>query len=196
MDEGSASPIASGITTHKAPASGFKNRVSRRRRATKMSGEEAALRLVTGQLGGRPIVLVVSEGAFLGGSLGFDEATRLKVALALARRRRWPCICCINSTGLRGDDGLETAELFSQVFEQRRSLAASEVPMVALITGPVAGAMAGFSLSADLVVADGAGAFGEGRTIGARADIVLPRSDVAGWLAAALAVLMGGAEDA
>lgn len=57
-------------------------------------------------LGGRPLALILSEFAFLGGSVGVATGERVVRAFDRARRKRWPLLAVTASGGARMQEGV------------------------------------------------------------------------------------------
>jgi acyl-CoA carboxylase subunit beta len=98
---------------------------ARLRQAQRQSGSSEAV--VTGvcRVGGRPLVLIASEFAFLGGSIGVATAERIARALERAADLRAPVLALVASGGSRMQEGtlalVQMAKLAAAVHRFRRS---------------------------------------------------------------------------
>ncbi|HEV3066451.1 MAG TPA: carboxyl transferase domain-containing protein, partial [Streptosporangiaceae bacterium] len=75
------------------------------RRARLTAGARHAVTTGLARVGGHPCVLVGFEYAFLGGSLGTAEGTRIARAFATATARRLPVVSVVASGGARMQEG-------------------------------------------------------------------------------------------
>src|SRR5258708_39311992 len=102
-DPGSLIPF--GEEAEAGSPSGWPGYVSLLRRARLAAGARHAVTTGLARVGGHPCVLVGFEYAFLGGSLGVAEGTRIAQAFSTATARRLPVVSVTASGGARMQEG-------------------------------------------------------------------------------------------
>lgn len=108
-------------------------------RAASRSGSDEAVLTGAGTIGGRPVAVVVSEFAFLGGSIGERTADRIVAAVEEAGRRRLPLIAAPASGGTRMQEGTPA---FLQMVRITRTLMGFKdlgLPYLAYLRHPTTG---------------------------------------------------------
>jgi acetyl-CoA carboxylase carboxyl transferase subunit beta len=92
-------------------------------------------------LGGRPLALVLSEFAFLGGSVGVATGERVVRAFDRARRKRWPLLAVTASGGARMQEGvLGFAQMVTTTAAAARYLREG-LPFIVYLMDPTLGAL-------------------------------------------------------
>src|SRR5260370_27881430 len=102
-DPGSLAPF--GEEAEAGNPSGWPGYRSLLRRARLAAGARHAVTTGLARMGGHPCVLVGFEYAFLGGSLGVAEGTRIARAFTTATARRLPVVSVVASGGARMQEG-------------------------------------------------------------------------------------------
>ena len=104
---------------------------------------------------GRAVVLYGIEGGHPGGAIGPEEAETILAAADDARRSEVPLISVNVLLEPRPGSGLDGMIAVHQIASASARLS-QMIPQIAVVTDPAAGATAGLSLTADLIVLGGA----------------------------------------
>lgn len=94
---------------------------------------QGALRVGSGQLGGKPVLIAATDREVAGGAFGVAESHALSALLKQDRKAQVPVILCLDSAGARLDEGLPALGAFRQLYRQVLDLRLAGVPMLALI---------------------------------------------------------------
>lgn len=97
--------------------------------------------IVTGRasFGGHPVVLLVGEFTFLGGSVGFAAADRIEAAIARATREGLPVIAAPASGGTRMQEGTPAFVRMAQVTRAVMAHRAAGLPYLVYLRHPTTG---------------------------------------------------------
>jgi len=123
--------------------------------ARKATGEQDAMSIAYGNIGGQPAVVVVQDFAFMGGSLGMAAGEAFIKAAQEAVRRQVPFVIFTASGGARMQEG--TLSLMQMA---RTTVAVNEVkdaglPFVVVLTDPTSGGvMASYAMLGDVHLAE------------------------------------------
>jgi len=123
--------------------------------ARKATGEQDSMALAFGKIHGRPVVVVVQDFAFMGGSLGMAAGEAFVKAAQEAVKREVPLVIFTASGGARMQEG--TLSLMQMA---RTTLALNEVkgaglPYVVVLTDPTTGGvMASYAMLGDVHLAE------------------------------------------
>ncbi|MDP6404277.1 MAG: acetyl-CoA carboxylase, carboxyltransferase subunit beta [Alphaproteobacteria bacterium] len=119
------------------------------------TGEEEAAVVATGELGGNPVVVVVQNFAFMGGSMGLAVGEAMMVAADAAVERRTPLIVFSAAGGARMQEGI-----LSLMQMPRTTIAVSQVreaglPYIVVLTDPTTGGVtASYAMLGDVQLAE------------------------------------------
>src|SRR5215470_3395332 len=136
-DPGSLVPF--GEEAEAGNPSGWPGYVSLLRRARLAAGARHAVTTGLAEVGGHPCVLVGFEYAFLGGSLGVAEGTRIAQAFATATARRLPVVSVTASGGARMQEGTSALVQMQVIAGAIGAARRAGVPHVAVAGDPTTG---------------------------------------------------------
>ncbi len=115
---------------------------------------EAAV-LGTAIIAGRPVVLLVMDFGFLGGSMGVVVGQKVVAAAELAMDRGVPLVAVSSSGGARMQEGMYSLLQVARACDAIRRLHEKGVPYVSVLTDPVYGGVAAsFASLGDVIVAE------------------------------------------
>jgi acetyl-CoA carboxylase carboxyl transferase subunit beta len=184
------------------------------RRVRLETGLDESVTTGRARIGGRPVVLVVFDFRFFGGSLGVVAGEKIVRALTAAAEERIPVVMLVSSSGARVQEGLPALYQMPRTSAAVTRLRAAGVPFVSILADPTMGApYASCANLADVVLAERGALVGfagprvvsslTGRsTTGVRAeelsaagavDAVVARRDLRDQLALVLRLLGGNA---
>ena len=124
------------------------------RRARLAAAARHAVTTGLARVGGHPCVLVGFEYAFLGGSLGTAEGTRIARAFAVAIARRLPVVSVVASGGARIQEGTSALVQMQVIAAAIAGARDAGVPHVAVAGDPTTGGVwASLVAGADMVLA-------------------------------------------
>ena len=124
------------------------------RRARLAAGARHAVTTGLARVGGHPCVLVGFEYAFLGGSLGTAEGTRIARAFAVATARRLPVVSVVASGGARIQEGTSALVQMQVIAAAIAGARDAGIPHVAVAGDPTTGGVwASLVAGADMVLA-------------------------------------------
>ena len=132
-----------------------KRYTDRLKEAKAKTGLEDALLAATGAIDGLPVVAIVQDFAFIGGSLGIAVGEAIVNALDVARQRKMPAVLFAASGGARMQEGI-----LSLMQMPRSTLAVEMVkeaglPYIVLLTDPTTGGVsASFAMLGDVTLAE------------------------------------------
>lgn len=113
--------------------------------------------LVTGHalLFGHPVVLVVMDFSFIGGSMGSVVGEKFSLAVDEALRRRAPLIAVSASGGARMMEGALSLMQMAKTSAKLAQLADAGVPFISILTNPTTGGVtASYAMLGDLNIAE------------------------------------------
>jgi len=124
------------------------------RRARLAAGARHAVTTGLARVGGQPCVLVGFEYAFLGGSLGVAEGTKIARAFTAAAARRLPVVSVVASGGARMQEGTSALVQMQVIAGAIGAARRAGVPHVAVAGDPTTGGVwASLVAGADVVLA-------------------------------------------
>ena len=130
----------------------YTDRVKAARAAT---GLEDAVITGTARLGGYPLVLVVFEFAFMGGSMGSVVGEKITRAIELAVQKRLPVLIVTASGGARMQEGILSLMQMAKTSAALHRLAEERLPFISLLTDPTTGGVtASFAMLGDVIMAE------------------------------------------
>lgn len=123
--------------------------------AQKLTGEKEALIAVSGTLKGKPVVVMVFNFAFMGGSMGSGVGEKFVRAVEQAVQKHAPVICFSASGGARMQEGLLSLMQMAKTSAALTRLAKHQLPYISVLTDPTMGGVsASLSMLGDLIVAE------------------------------------------
>jgi acetyl-CoA carboxylase carboxyl transferase beta subunit/acetyl-CoA carboxylase carboxyl transferase alpha subunit len=125
------------------------------RAARRATGMPAAVLAARGTIEGNPVIAVVMDFRFLGGSLGAAVGELITLAAELALRERTPLLLVTASGGARMQEGAISLMQMAKTSQALGRLDAAGVLTVSLVTDPTYGGVAAsFATLADVIVAE------------------------------------------
>lgn len=115
---------------------GYEDQLRRARRAT---GAQHAVTTGVATVAGEPCVLVGFEFAFLGGSMGVAEGTRIARAFSVATAKRLPIVCVAASGGSRMQEGTSALVQMQVVAAAIARARRAGIPHIAVAGDPTTG---------------------------------------------------------
>jgi len=156
VDEGSFEERDTGLTSR--DPLGFKDTrryTERLRSAREATGLEEAVVSGTARIGGHPLVLVVFEFRFMGGSMGSVVGEKVARAAELALAKRVPLLIVSASGGARMQEGILSLMQLAKTAAALHRLAEERVPYISLLTDPTTGGVtASFAMLGDIILAE------------------------------------------
>ncbi len=130
----------------------YRDRVADARRRT---GLREAVVIGEARLEGRPIVLVVFDFEFMGGTMGSVVGEKVADAFEHATRRRWPVVSVVASGGARMQEGMLSLMQMAKTAAVRAAHDQAGLAHVAVLTDPTFGGVAAsFASLGDVLIAE------------------------------------------
>ena len=106
-------------------------------------------------IGGTPVVIVVLDSSFLGGSMGVVVGEKVTLALELAARKKMPCVAMVTSGGARIQEGVLSLMQMAKTTLAARSLRDKGQAFIVALSNPSTGQVLGsFASMADIIFAE------------------------------------------
>jgi len=132
-----------------------KSYTERLMRAYEETGETDSLVAMQGAICTMPLVLVVFEFDFMGGSMGSVLGERFVRGVNAAVEQRLPLICVSASGGARMQEGLFSLMQMAKTTAALTRLAQAGLPFISVLTDPTMGGVsASFAFVGDVVIAE------------------------------------------
>ena len=112
---------------------------------------------VTGtcSIGGTPVVIIVLDSSFLGGSMGVVVGEKVTLALELAGRKKMPCVAMVTSGGARIQEGVLSLMQMAKTTLAARALRDKGQAFIVSLSNPATGQVLGsFASMADIIFAE------------------------------------------
>ena len=112
---------------------------------------------VTGtcSIGGTPVVIIVLDSSFLGGSMGVVVGEKVTLALELAARNKLPCVAMVTSGGARIQEGILSLMQMAKTTLAARALREKGQAFIVCLSNPSTGQVLGsFASMADIIFAE------------------------------------------
>ncbi len=112
---------------------------------------------VTGicSIGGTPVVIIVLDSSFLGGSMGVVVGEKVTLALELAARKKMPCVAMVTSGGARIQEGILSLMQMAKTTLAARALREKGQAFIVCLSNPSTGQVLGsFASMADIIFAE------------------------------------------
>lgn len=136
----------------------FSSRVSYRQRLfrdQRRTGLTEAVVTGTCAIGGIPVMLIVLDFGFMGGSMGCVVGEKVALALEQAARRRLATIAIVTSGGARIEEGLLSLMQMAKTVIAANQLHDKGIPFISVLANPATGqAYASFANLADIILAE------------------------------------------
>ena len=106
-------------------------------------------------IGGTPVVIIVLDSSFLGGSMGVVVGEKVTLALEMAARKKMPCVAMITSGGTRIQEGVLSLMQMAKTTLAARALRDKGQPFIVALSNPSTGQVLGsFASMADIIFAE------------------------------------------
>lgn len=106
-------------------------------------------------IGGTPVVIIVLDSSFLGGSMGVVVGEKVTLALELAARKKMPCVAMVTSGGARIQEGVLSLMQMAKTTLAARALRDKGQPFIVLLSNPSTGQVLGsFASMADIIFSE------------------------------------------
>ena len=130
----------------------YKDRLAAARKAT---GEQDAVALAAGAIGGTPAVVMVQDFAFLGGSLGMAAGEAFIAGARAAIDRQSPFVAFTAAGGARMQEGTLSLMQMARSTLAIQELKAAQLPFVVVLTDPTTGGVtASYAMLGDVHLAE------------------------------------------
>lgn len=127
----------------------------RLRKARSKTGEQDAIRVGQGRIGGQPAVVAAFDFSFMGGSMGLAVGEGLVTAAREALRRRAALIAVPSSGGARMQEGILSLMQLPRTVIAVQMVREAGLPYVVLLTDPTTGGVsASFAMLGDVQIAE------------------------------------------
>ena len=119
------------------------------------AGRSDAIRIVEGNLGGRPAILGVMEYAFMGGSMGSVVGEKITRAIEHCLQNRLPLMLISCSGGARMQEGALSLMQMAKISAALARLDDAGIPYISVMTDPTTGGVsASYAMLGDLNIAE------------------------------------------
>ena len=106
-------------------------------------------------IGGTPVVIIVLDFGFLGGSMGMVVGEKIALALELAARKNLPSVALVTSGGARIQEGVLSLTQMAKTVIATNALHSKRQPLIAVLGNPSTGqVLASFASLADIIFAE------------------------------------------
>ncbi len=130
----------------------YKSRINKDRKRTGLS---EAILTGTCTVGGSPVVIMVLDFGFLGGSMGLVVGEKVALSLELATKRRIPALCVITSGGSRIQEGVLSLMQMAKTVVAADNLHSKGLPIISILGNPSTGqVIASFVSLSDVIIAE------------------------------------------
>ena len=119
------------------------------------TGEEDAMIVAHGEMGGRNVVVAIMNFAFMGGSMGLALGKALLTAARLAVLQEAPLICFTSSGGARMQEGILSLMQMPRTIIAVDEVKEAHLPYITVLTDPTTGGVtASFAMLGDIAIAE------------------------------------------
>jgi len=156
VDEGSFVEIDSGLASN--DPLNFKDKIPYRDRLQenrKKSGLEEAAISGEAMVEGRPVIMVIMDFAFMGGSMGSVVGEKVMRAAEAALEKKIPLITVASSGGARMQEGIFSLMQMARVSAAIAKLNESGIVYISILADPTFGGVtASFAMLGDVIIAE------------------------------------------
>ncbi len=119
------------------------------------TGEDDAMIVAHGEMGGRNVVIAIMNFAFMGGSMGLALGKSLLIAARLAVLQEAPLICFTSSGGARMQEGILSLMQMPRTIIAVDEVKEAKLPYITVLTDPTTGGVtASFAMLGDIAIAE------------------------------------------
>lgn len=130
----------------------YKDRLAAARKAT---GEQDAVAIAAGRIGGTPSVVLVQDFAFMGGSLGMAAGEAFIAAARAAVARQAPLVAYTAAGGARMQEGTLSLMQMARSTLAIQELKRARLPYIVVLTDPTTGGVtASYAMLGDIHIAE------------------------------------------
>ena len=145
-------PKAADDPLHFSDDKPYRDRLASARKAT---GEEDAMAIASGAIGGVPSVVLVQDFAFMAGSLSLAVGEAFVVAAEAAAKRGCPLVAFIAGGGVRMQEGALGLMQMARTTIALQELKAARLPYIVVLTDPTTGGItASYAMLGDVHLAE------------------------------------------
>lgn len=121
----------------------------------KSTGNEDAIKVATGKIGGIDSVLAVMDFSFMGGSMGTAVGEGIVTAAELALKKKIPLITVASSGGARMQEGILSLMQMARTTAAVNMLKEHGIPFISILADPTTGGVsASFAMLGDVNIAE------------------------------------------
>ncbi|HJS32243.1 MAG TPA: acetyl-CoA carboxylase, carboxyltransferase subunit beta [Alphaproteobacteria bacterium] len=132
-----------------------KRYADRLKEAREKTGEQDAIIVAHGKLGGLPAVIAVLDFEFLGGSMGVAVGEAIVVAAKLAALQQAPLVVVPASGGARMQEGILSLMQLPRTVIAAEEVKEAGLPFIVILTDPTTGGVsASFAMLGDIAIAE------------------------------------------
>jgi acetyl-CoA carboxylase carboxyl transferase subunit beta len=156
VDEGSFNEIGDGLLS-KDPLN-FKDRISYKERLKesrkKATIKEAAI-AGSASIGGYPVILIILDFFFMGGSMGSVVGEKFTIATEKASEENLPLIAVVSSGGARMQEGILSLMQMAKTSAAIARFKEGSMPYISILADPTFGGVtASFATLGDIIIAE------------------------------------------
>lgn len=119
------------------------------------AGRSDAIRIVEGQMAGRPVVLGIMEYAFMGGSMGSVVGEKITRAIEHCLQHKLPLVLISCSGGARMQEGALSLMQMAKISAGLARMDDAALPYISVMTDPTTGGVsASYAMLGDLNIAE------------------------------------------
>jgi acetyl-CoA carboxylase carboxyl transferase subunit beta len=123
--------------------------------AQRQTGSREAARYGTAKIGGQPVVVVIADFGFMGGSMGGSHGEAVTLAAELALTTRTPLLAISASGGARMQEGAVSLMQMAKTSQAIARLHEAGILVICLLTDPTFGGVtASYAVLGDLLVSE------------------------------------------
>jgi acetyl-CoA carboxylase carboxyl transferase subunit beta len=156
MDDGVLTEIDAGLTSaDPLKFQDSKKYTQRIKQAVDQTKMMAAVRVGTGKIDGRLVVVALLDFSFLGGSMGSAVGEKIARGINLALKKRCPLVILSSSGGARMQEGILSLMQMAKTSAFLGRLAEAKLPYISILTHPTTGGVtASFAMLGDVNIAE------------------------------------------
>ena len=134
---------------------GLKKYTDRLKAYRKATGNQDAIKVATGTIGGIKCVVAALDFAFMGGSMGMAVGEGIVKAAEYAVKHRIPLITVANSGGARMQEGILSLMQMARTTSAVNMVKENGLPFISVMTDPTTGGVsASFAMLGDIHIAE------------------------------------------
>src|SRR5574344_3088939 len=132
-----------------------KKYIDRLRTYRKSTGNNDAIKVAQGDIGGIPCVIAALDFSFMGGSMGMAVGEGIVKAAEIAMKNHYPLITVASSGGARMQEGMLSLMQMARTTAAINNIKEKGLPFVSILTDPTTGGVsASFAMLGDVNIAE------------------------------------------